>query len=72
VTVEWTADETPAANYSWFIHLLDANGNLIAQQDRASLGGYTPTSGWQAGGVFIDRLYFNYGLAGSIRRPGSG
>ena len=46
------------ADYSWFVHLLDASGQIVAQQDRQPLGGYAPTSTWTPGTTGTDRLYF--------------
>ncbi len=58
VTLVWTADAAPAADYTWFVHVLDAAGNILAQQDRAPQGGYAPTSDWAAGATVTDRLAF--------------
>jgi hypothetical protein len=58
VTVEWSVDASVPANYSWFIHVVDGAGNVVAQQDRAPQGGYAPTSGWIPGQNITDRLYF--------------
>jgi hypothetical protein len=54
----WSAGETMEADYSWFVHLLDASGQIVAQQDRQPLGGYAPTSTWTPGTTGTDRLYF--------------
>ena len=44
---------------TWFVHLLDAGGNVVAQQDRAPVGGLTPTTDWPLDGSPVaDRLYF--------------
>jgi hypothetical protein len=58
VTVEWSAEASLASNYNWFIHVIDASGIVVAQQDRAPQGGYAPTSGWSPGEKVMDRLYF--------------
>ncbi len=58
VTVEWSVDASVSANYSWFIHVVDASGNVIAQQDRVPAGGYNPTSTWIPGEKITDRLFF--------------
>jgi hypothetical protein len=58
LTVEWSAVEKPAGDYSWFIHILDAQGAILGQQDRAPQGGYSPTSTWIPGQQVADRLYF--------------
>jgi hypothetical protein len=46
VTVTWTTDQQLSRDDSWFIHLLDANGNIVQQQDRQAWGGFLPTSQW--------------------------
>lgn len=58
VTLEWSADAPLSGDYAWFVHLLDENGDILAQQDRAPLGGYAPTSGWQPSLAVTDRLAF--------------
>jgi hypothetical protein len=57
VALTWQPDTPrPTRNYSWFVHLIDAQANIVAQQDRAPQGGYQPTSQWA--GIVTDRLYF--------------
>jgi hypothetical protein len=56
--LEWETDVTLNKDYSWFVHLLDANGNVVQQQDRVPLGGYAPTSSWLPGVRYTDRLFF--------------
>jgi hypothetical protein len=58
VTLEWSPLETPVGDYSWFAHLIDADGNILAQQDRSPQGGYAPTTTWTPNGSVIDRLAF--------------
>jgi len=59
VAVEWSTESAATGNYSWFIHVLDGQGNVLAQQDRQSGGGYVPTSTWIAGETRVtDRLFF--------------
>jgi hypothetical protein len=48
VTVVWDG-VLPPAPARWFIHVLDAEGNLLAQQDRVPGGGYP--------GLTTDRLF---------------
>jgi hypothetical protein len=45
----WTALAQPARDYTVFIHVLDAAGNLVAQLDRPPLAGFAPTHLWQPG-----------------------
>ncbi len=59
LTLAWAARETHPAPHTWFVHLLDAGGQIAAQQDRAPLGGYRPTSAWTpADAPTVDRLFF--------------
>jgi hypothetical protein len=56
--LDWQAAEPPEAALTWFVHLLDAGGQIVAQQDRAPLGGYQPTDTWTPGAIVTDRLSF--------------
>jgi hypothetical protein len=58
VTLAWLAGTSPAAGLNWFAHMLDADGNIIAQQDRAPGGGYQSLIDWQANEPLLDYLYF--------------
>ena len=58
VALRWAAADAIPADYAWFVHLLDADGAVVAQQDRAPLGGFAPTTGWTPGQSVTDRLFF--------------
>lgn len=59
LSLAWTAVEAHAAPLTWFVHLLDGGGQIVAQQDRAPLGGYAPTDSWAPGDPpTVDRLFF--------------
>ncbi len=58
VTIEWQPAETVEGDYRWFIHVIDAGGSILAQQDRLPAGGYEPTSQWKVGEIVTDRLFF--------------
>ena len=58
VALEWASDEPRQFNASWFVHLIDANGQIIQQQDRPPQGGYAPTSAWQPNEAITDYLFF--------------
>jgi hypothetical protein len=49
VTLHWHALETPDRNYHVFVHLLDADGELVAQDDGPPARGQLPTRGWLPG-----------------------
>lgn len=52
----WQADEPLDERYTVFVHLLDGEGRLVAQQDSEPLGGLRPTTTWLAGEVIHDRV----------------
>jgi len=54
VTPHWTASATPPRPYTAFVHVLDAAGHLIAQDDAPPLAGRFPTTYWQTGDVIPD------------------
>jgi len=54
----WQADVEIGKDYKVFVHLLDREGKLISQRDTEPVGGWRPTTGWQAGELIQD----NYGL----------
>jgi 4-amino-4-deoxy-L-arabinose transferase-like glycosyltransferase len=50
----WQATRPLPADYTVFVHLLDAQGAKAAQRDVAPLGGTLPTSRWQPGQLLRD------------------
>ncbi|HLF26545.1 MAG TPA: hypothetical protein VJG32_09420 [Anaerolineae bacterium] len=55
VALNWEALQAPAADYTVFVHFIDAQGRLVAQNDQPPQGGFAPTSGWSAGSQIADR-----------------
>jgi hypothetical protein len=55
VRLQWQASQPLATNYTVFIHLIDQNGRLVAQQDGQPTAGYAPTSSWGPGLIIDDR-----------------
>ncbi|HEY8693763.1 MAG TPA: glycosyltransferase family 39 protein [Chloroflexota bacterium] len=51
VAVEGSVQAAPPDGYTWFVHVLDPTGKLIAQDDHPPLA---PTSAWQAGERFVE------------------
>ena len=49
IDVTWTVIQTPDANYSATLQLLDATGARIAGSDLLAGGGMPPTTEWQPG-----------------------
>jgi hypothetical protein len=55
LSVDWVAREKPERNLSVLVHLVDADGNLIANDDKfAPVFGQRPLTGWQVGEVVHD------------------
>ncbi len=54
VTLVWRALATPPEDATVFVQLLDAAGQVIAQNDSAPQGGAAPTGSWAAGEVVVD------------------
>jgi hypothetical protein len=53
--VAWVAAQVPARDLSVFVHLLDSNGNVIAQADQAApVYGWRPLTTWTAGEIVQD------------------
>jgi hypothetical protein len=49
VTLVWKAGVGISQSYKVFLHLVDAKGNVVAQQDSEPVGGWRPTTDWRAG-----------------------
>lgn len=64
VSLEWSAEGEATEDYSWFVHLIDSNGNILAQQDRQP---NLPTSVWSPSEPVIDRLFFPLNLHEGLR-----
>jgi len=54
VTLRWHALKKPERDYTVFVHVLDAQGALMAQQDSPPRDGNYPTSLWDPGEVIDD------------------
>jgi hypothetical protein len=56
LTLYWQAEQPVKKHYTVFVHLQDANGNLIAQQDNPPARGMRPTNEWETN-VLIEDPY---------------
>ncbi len=54
VTLWWQAKSEPSKNYTVFVHLLDQQGQVIAQSDSPPDQGLSPTTAWRKGDVIQD------------------
>jgi hypothetical protein len=57
LALQWAGTNPPEADFSFFVHVLNSEGVIIAQQDRQPQGGYAPTSQWTEA-TLTDKLYF--------------
>jgi hypothetical protein len=51
LTLAWQAQTAPPRDYTTFVHVLDANGAVVAQADGMPA---RPTSTWEAGDGVVD------------------
>jgi predicted Ser/Thr protein kinase len=49
ITLHWQALAPVAADYTVFVHLTGAEGQVVAQQDSRPVAGAQPTNNWQVG-----------------------
>lgn len=61
LTLYWQALQRPAEPYTVFVHLVDSNGQIQAQQDAMPLQNSLPTTCWQAGEWLVDRYQLDVG-----------
>ncbi|VAW43552.1 hypothetical protein MNBD_CHLOROFLEXI01-372, partial [hydrothermal vent metagenome] len=59
VTLEWQAEDVVQRPYTVFNHLIDAQGNLVAQADGWSVNGQWPPTCWQMSEPIIDQHQIN-------------
>ncbi|MCC6189481.1 MAG: glycosyltransferase family 39 protein, partial [Anaerolineales bacterium] len=55
LTLQWQTDAPLAVDYTVFTHVLDADGQVLAQSDSQPVSGTRPTSGWAPGETISDR-----------------
>lgn len=58
VRLQWTATGPTTTSYTVFAHLLDAGGQLLAQDDQIPVEGAYPTQFWGEGEVIADEHIF--------------
>jgi hypothetical protein len=54
-SVRWRSQRAAGPSDTLFVHILDANGKLVAQEDGNSLGGLIFPSAWRSGNEVLDR-----------------
>jgi hypothetical protein len=55
LTLTWQAVAPVEADYTVFVHLLDAAGDKVAQRDTRPCDNECPTNTWQPGAILVDR-----------------
>ena len=55
VELKWQALKRPSADDTVFVHVMNAAGQLVAQNDMQPQSGFAPTSQWQPGTEITDR-----------------
>ncbi len=55
LTLYWRAHRQPKADYHVFVHLVDAQGALLATFDSPPMGGLYPFSTWLPGQIVVDQ-----------------
>ena len=79
VTLVWRVEKTPSVSFHVFLHLLDLDGNLVAQSDGIPAEWSRPTTGWLPGEYISDVHMLtipsdiqpgNYHLAVGLYTPG--
>jgi hypothetical protein len=59
LTLYWSAHRKPEASYKVFVHLVDSNGQLRAQQDALPKNNTLPTDRWFEGEYVTDDYILN-------------
>jgi hypothetical protein len=67
LTFDWQASAPPSRDYTLFVHLTDAGGNVAAQADSPPQAGAFPTSLWEAGDALADAHVLQKVPAGAYR-----
>jgi len=55
LTLYWQAINTPASNYTVFTHLVNENGEIVAQVDSPPVGEAWLTSAWLPNEIIVDK-----------------
>jgi hypothetical protein len=64
LTLYWQSGETPNTTYTVFTHLLNASGQVIAQNDSPPDNGNRPTTGWVKGEYIVDKHVLEFNVQG--------
>lgn len=70
LTLHWRCLKLPDRDYTLFIHVLDADGKIIYQQDAQPVQGAYPTSMWDAGESILDQHVIDWPARAATLRLG--
>ncbi len=56
ITLHWQAMRQSDHAYTYFLHLVDGEGRIVAQEDRQPLNGFIPTDRWLPGDRFVEEV----------------
>jgi hypothetical protein len=56
ITLYWRSESLLPLNYTTFVHLRNAGGDIVAQHDQPPLDGAYPTSLWDPGEIIADKI----------------
>jgi hypothetical protein len=59
LSLTWRADKSLRTDYTVFVHLLDAQNDILAQGDALPRAGDYPTHAWSMGDIVIDVHQFS-------------
>ncbi len=67
LTFFWRAIESPDSDYTLFVHVVNSNDQIVAQQDGEPYFGRYPTSLWSSNDLFVVERFFPAVPAGEYR-----
>ena len=56
LSLKWISQARPDRDLTVFVHVVDAQGTILAQKDQPPLAGDYPTSAWEPGEVVLDHI----------------
>jgi len=57
ITLFWNSLGEISQPFTTFVHLVDANGQIVAQSDQPPLGGFIPMTEWRTGQSIVDTVF---------------
>jgi hypothetical protein len=70
LSIFWEVEGETAVSYRVFVHLVDGDGNIVAQSDGEPAHWTRPTTGWLAGEIIVDEHLLDLSSEGNELRIG--